>query len=157
MTDSQSTPSTVKTNYFVWTIGTLAIASPPNNLSSALNATIPSIRPVATGGSNNYTWSISAGALPAGVTMPVPSTGVIQGAASATGTYTFTLKVLDNLTGLSATQQITWTVLNTFVIISPNTNLFGTLSVLDRPADLERNSNRWFGQCRFAAQRHLTG
>jgi len=48
----------------------------------------------ATGGQTPYTWSISSGYLPLGLTLN-SSTGVISGTPVTTGTRTFTVKVMD--------------------------------------------------------------
>ncbi len=45
------------------------------------------------GGSGNYTWSITSGALPAGLTL---SGNVISGTPTATGTFNFTIDVTDS-------------------------------------------------------------
>jgi len=49
----------------------------------------------ATGGTPAYTWSITSGALPAGLTLAA-TTGVISGTPTATGTSSFTATVTDN-------------------------------------------------------------
>jgi hypothetical protein len=49
----------------------------------------------ATGGTTPYTWSISSGSLPSGLTMS-SSTGAITGTTSKTGTFSFTAKVTDS-------------------------------------------------------------
>ena len=48
----------------------------------------------ATGGTTPYTWSVSAGTLPAGITLNA-STGVLAGTPTAAGTSSFTIKVTD--------------------------------------------------------------
>jgi hypothetical protein len=48
----------------------------------------------ATGGTPSYTWSVSAGSLPSGLTLNV-STGVVSGTPSASGTFNFTAEVTD--------------------------------------------------------------
>jgi len=66
----------------------------------AVNAPIPkaevgtpfTVAPSATGGSGTYTWSISKGALPAGVTL---ENGTLSGSPSLPGRYTFTLTAAD--------------------------------------------------------------
>jgi len=66
----------------------------------ALNAEFPkaeadlpfTVTPSATGGSGTYTWSISKGALPAGVNL---ENGTISGTPSAAGRYAFTLTAAD--------------------------------------------------------------
>ncbi|GFO55190.1 hypothetical protein GMSM_21970 [Geomonas sp. Red276] len=49
---------------------------------------------VATGGRMPYTWSVTQGALPAGLTLN-PSTGVISGTPTASGTSSFVITVTD--------------------------------------------------------------
>ncbi|TSK06176.1 MAG: choice-of-anchor D domain-containing protein [Geobacter sp.] len=56
------------------------------------------------GGTPSYLWQISGGSLPAGLTMS-PSTGTISGAPSQTGTFIFTVKVLDS-TGATTTRDL---------------------------------------------------
>ena len=52
----------------------------------------------ATGGTPPFTWSISAGALPPGLTL-APATGVLSGTPTTAGTYSFTIKVTDSIGG----------------------------------------------------------
>ncbi len=56
-----------------------------NNYSDTLTAT---------GGSGQYTWSVSAGSLPAGLTL-TPATGVIAGLPTTAATSNFTIQVTD--------------------------------------------------------------
>jgi subtilisin family serine protease len=69
------------------TIGTTAL--PNGVVGSAYTATLS-----ASGGSTPYSWSISSGSLPAGVSLSA-TTGVISGTPTTTGTSTFTAKVTD--------------------------------------------------------------
>jgi len=48
----------------------------------------------ATGGNSTYTWEVSSGTLPAGLTLS--STGNLTGTPTATGSSTFTVRVADN-------------------------------------------------------------
>ncbi len=48
----------------------------------------------ATGGTTPYTWSISSGALPGGLTLS--ATGTISGTPTASGSFSFTIKVTDS-------------------------------------------------------------
>ena len=57
----------------------------------------------ASGGTAPYTWSLSAGSLPAGLTLNA-SVGTVGGTPSALGTTTFTVRVLDSVSA-SATKQ----------------------------------------------------
>jgi large repetitive protein len=52
------------------------------------------VTPSATGGSGTYTWSVSKGVLPAGVTLA--NDGTISGAPTLAGRYAFTLTVTDS-------------------------------------------------------------
>jgi hypothetical protein len=62
----------------------------------------------ATGGTTPYTWSVSSGSLPAGLSLD-PSAGDISGTPTGTGTSTFTVEVTDSSTptALTATQTFT--------------------------------------------------
>jgi hypothetical protein len=65
----------------------------------------------ATGGTTPYQWSISSGALPAGLTLSA-TTGTISGKPTASGSSTFTAKVTDSTspTAQTATKSLTITV-----------------------------------------------
>ena len=56
-------------------------------------------------GSCLFTWSVSAGTLPAGVTLGA-STGLLSGTPTTSGGYSFTVKVTDH-SGLSDTEAVT--------------------------------------------------
>jgi len=55
----------------------------------------------ASGGQPPYTWSVSAGSLPAGLAINA-ATGAIAGTPTAGGSFSFTIKVTDGLGGTSA-------------------------------------------------------
>jgi hypothetical protein len=64
----------------------------------------------AVGGKKPYTWSISSGSLPAGLTLN-PATGVISGTPTASGTSTFTVMVIDSESpAVSATKVLSITI-----------------------------------------------
>src|ERR1700681_2498401 len=60
---------------------------PNGTVNAAYSATL-----TASGGTTPYSWSISTGALPAGLAL-ASSTGVISGTPTATGTTNFTVQV----------------------------------------------------------------
>ncbi|MGD0065515.1 MAG: putative Ig domain-containing protein [Streptosporangiaceae bacterium] len=62
-----------------------------------------------TAGTSPFTWSVSTGTLPAGVTLAA-STGLLAGTPTTAGTYTFTVMVTDHA-GLTATEPVTLTVI----------------------------------------------
>jgi Putative Ig domain len=62
----------------------------------------------ATGGTTPYSWSISTGSLPAGITLD-GTTGLLSGTPTTSGTSSFTAKVTDSKSA-TATQALTLTV-----------------------------------------------
>ncbi len=77
----------------------------------------------ATGGLTPYSWSISTGALPAGLTLNA-ATGAISGTPSAVGTSNFTVKVTDSeVPAVSQTANLSITI----------TGNLATLQVLPQP------------------------
>jgi titin len=64
--------------------------------------------PAVSGGAAPYTWSVSAGTLPAGLILN-PSTGAVTGTPTSSGPASFTLKVTDSATG-TATQAESFTI-----------------------------------------------
>ncbi|HEY3825849.1 MAG TPA: putative Ig domain-containing protein, partial [Bryobacteraceae bacterium] len=93
----------------------LTIAAPP--LTAAwVNQPYPPTTLTAPGGTQPYTWSISAGALPTGMILD-PSAGTISGAPTTPGVATFTAQIMDS-TGAAktATQSFTLVVAQQYVI-----------------------------------------
>jgi hypothetical protein len=62
-----------------------------------------------TGGTSPFTWSVSSGTLPGGVSLGA-STGLLSGTPSAAGSYSFTVEITDNA-GLTATEPVTLAVI----------------------------------------------
>jgi hypothetical protein len=62
-----------------------------------------------TGGTSPYTWSVSTGTLPPGLTLAA-STGLLSGTPTTAGTYSFTIKVTDH-SGLSDTEPVTMSII----------------------------------------------
>ena len=96
---TQAPPLTVFTNSPSTTVHTL----PPGSVGVAYSQTVS-----ATGGTPPYTWAVSTGSLPGGLTLG-PTTGRIAGTPKANGSTNFTLRVTD-ASHAQATQQFSLTI-----------------------------------------------
>lgn len=108
VTDSASPAHTATANMSMTVAPpSLAIASatlPSGQVGAAYSATLS-----ASGGTPAYTWSISSGSLPAGLTLT--SSGLLSGTPTASGSATFTLLVTDSgAPAQSAEQTFTLTI-----------------------------------------------
>lgn len=90
-TDSQALSLTIA--------GAAALAITTTTLPAGQQGVPYSQALAAVGGSGGYTWAVTAGSLPAGLSLN-PATGVISGTPTASGTASFTVTVTD---GASAT------------------------------------------------------
>jgi hypothetical protein len=108
------------------TPATLAIAT--SSLATGTVSTAYSASLAATGGTTPYTWSITAGALPQGLTMS--SAGVISGTPLAVGTFNLTFKAVDSGT----TQQNASKALPLVIALAPAVTLW-------TPADAPNQSD----------------
>ena len=105
-------------------IAPLSIAT--SNLTTAQVDALYNVSIAAQGGIAPYSWSVTSGSLPNGLTLN-PSTGVISGTVSRAGAFTFTTEVTD-ASAKTATRQLT------LVATAPNSGNF------DGPAELPRNT-----------------
>ena len=108
-------------------------ALPGGSVGTAYSQTL-----TASGGIPNYTWSISGGTLPAGLT--VSGAGVLGGIPTATGNNNFTLQVTD-FTGTTATRNISISIQNPFTYTIANgqvtiTGYTGSGGILGIPATI---------------------
>lgn len=80
----------------------------------------------ASGGTTPYSWSVTAGSLPAGLSLDA-STGEISGAPTASGTSNFTVQVMDSAaTPASATQSLSIAITSPLIVTTtllPNGSL----------------------------------
>ena len=104
VTDANGLTATQALTITIAAIPTLAVLPPPNGeVGIAYTDTL-----VATGGAAPYTYAVTTGTLPDGLTLS--STGVISGTpTTAGGPTSFTITVTDN-NGLTATQALTITI-----------------------------------------------
>ncbi|MDZ5635965.1 putative Ig domain-containing protein, partial [Janthinobacterium sp. GMG1] len=98
---------------------TSAIVLAPATLPNATVAlTYPTTTMTATGGAAPYTYAISAGTLPAG--MSLSGGGVLSGTPTAGGTFNFTVRATDSL-AINGTRPYTLTVSAPTITIAPTT------------------------------------
>jgi large repetitive protein len=102
----------------VVTLGTSASTSYTYNAGPALLFPAPpggevgvtySDQLTVTAGTSPFTWSVSSGSLPPGITLGA-STGLLSGTPTTAGTYSFTVKVTDS-SGLTSTEAATVTII----------------------------------------------
>lgn len=82
---------------YTMVISSATITIAPTTLPAATVATAYSQTVTASGGTAGYTYTISAGALPAGISLS--SGGVLSGTPTAGGTFNFTVRATDSSTG----------------------------------------------------------
>ena len=78
----------------------------------------------ATGGTSPYSWSVTAGSLPPGISLT--STGIVTGTAALAGTYAFTVTVLDQH-GLTATAALSIVVTTGALAVATQVLSYATL------------------------------
>ena len=83
----------------------------------------------ATGGQSPYTWSLSSGALPAGLTLNA-STGTISGSPTAPGTADFTAEVTDG-NGTTATSALSIGIASP--VVAPTTDTLPVVGMASTP------------------------
>ncbi|WP_174240918.1 putative Ig domain-containing protein, partial [Granulicella sp. S190] len=88
------TPAQSKSVPYSLTITPATLTITSSTLPSGTNGSAYSNSLEAAGGSAPYTWSVTTGSLPAGLTLGT-STGVVSGTPTASGTFTFTASVSD--------------------------------------------------------------
>jgi large repetitive protein len=92
---------------------TLSITTPPGTLAAGMTSTGYTASIQATGGVTPYTWRLTQGQLPPGLTLSTSQGGnaVISGVPSVIGTYKFTVQVTDDeVAPDTQTQTATYTI-----------------------------------------------
>ena len=73
----------------------------------------------AIGGTGNYRWSIQSGTLPPGIALTDNVKGILSGTApGVNGTYPFTVRLLDQATNETVSQQLSISVVNGIAILT---------------------------------------
>jgi len=98
-------------------IGTNSLTVTPASLPNGSQGTPYSTSVGASGGSGSYTFSISSGSLPSGLSMD--AAGNITGTPTGTGPSTFTVRAVDTFNNFG-TRQYTVTIGSNILTLSPN-------------------------------------
>ncbi len=107
------------TGSFTLTVGSPTITLTPATLPAPTIEAAYSETLSASGGTSPYTYSISASALPAGLTLN-STTGVLSGTATAAGPFTFTVTAKDT-NSLTAAQSYSFTIAAPTITLTPAT------------------------------------
>jgi uncharacterized protein YhjY with autotransporter beta-barrel domain len=111
------------------TVNVPTISVAPASLSAVAAGAAVSGSITASGGISTYSYAVTAGSLPPGVSLS--GAGVLSGAATAVGTYNFTVTATDSSTGTgpyTGSRAYAWTVNAPTLTISPvsGSNLSGS-------------------------------
>ena len=119
--DSSPTPQTASRALAISVSAPSLLSINTTTLASGAVQVAYSATLAASGGTSPYSWSISSGALPSGLSLNA-STGVVAGAPTQAGTFPFTVKVTDASSAPQwASQQLAINVAATVVPLSINT------------------------------------
>ncbi|WP_205910686.1 putative Ig domain-containing protein [Rhizobium sp. P44RR-XXIV] len=124
-TAGTSAPAAVAITVSVPTISITTASVSGGTIAVAYSQTIS-----ATGGTSPYTYTVTSGALPAGLTLS--SAGVISGTPTAGGTFNFTVSARDSSTGtgapFSGSRAYSMTINAPTIAIAPATLTAGTVA-----------------------------
>ena len=108
-------PFFAQQNYTL-TVNAPAVTLTPASLPAPQIAVAYNQQLSASGGNGSYTYSLSSGALPTGMTLT--SSGLLAGTPNAAGTYSFTVKATDGL-GFTGTQAYSTSVTAPSLTLTP--------------------------------------
>jgi Putative Ig domain len=97
VTDANGQSATQATSLIIAAGVSTTFSAPPATVVGALY----SFTLTATGGTTPYTWSVNAGTLPPGLTLS--SAGVLSGTPTTTGSFAFSVNVIDKNGGIATT------------------------------------------------------
>ncbi len=109
-----------------WIINAPTIIVAPATLPNGATGTPYAAAVSATGGAAPYSFSLTAGSLPVGVSFN--SAGQFSGTPTSSGTFSTTIRATD-ANGFTGSQTYTWAINTGTVIVSPETLAAGTVAV----------------------------
>ncbi len=104
ITDTTGGSATQPATLVIAAVPSLANTAPPSGQAAVAYSDALAV----TGGTGPFTWAVSGGSLPPGLTLNT-STGLLSGTPTTAGLYSFTVRVTDSF-GLTATQSLNVTV-----------------------------------------------
>jgi hypothetical protein len=107
-TDSTSPTPLTGTKSFSWTVGLPALSLSNTNVSGTINVSF-SKTITASNGVAPYTYSVTLGSLPTGLTLD-PNTGILSGTPTTAGSYPITVTATDSTLPTPATVSKAYTV-----------------------------------------------
>ncbi|WP_049818223.1 putative Ig domain-containing protein [Xanthomonas arboricola] len=123
VSDSTPSPAAQASRSYTLTIAAPVVVVAPSALPSATRGTAYSQTLSASGGTAPYTYAVSAGSLPAGITLA--SNGTLSGTATVEGSFNFTVTATDANT-FTATQAYALTVAGPNLALPASTLPAGT-------------------------------
>lgn len=128
VTDSESTPATAIADFTITIDPTPPLQVTTSSLPDGRQGVRYSSSLAATGGVPPYSWSLTAGPLPAGLTLS--GTGVISGTPTgSSGTFPITVQVTDTLANTASSSGLTLTINSGALAITTIALPAGTVSV----------------------------
>ena len=121
---------------FVLIVGVPVDITTATSLSSGVQGTAYSASLSATGGTGSYAWTITSGALPAGLTLAA-TTGTISGTPTAIGTFTFTIQASSGGQATSRTFTLAVAAPTPVALLWPLAGVDGRDWVINNYVDLD--------------------
>ncbi len=128
VTDSESTPATAIADFTITIDPTPLLQVTTSSLLVGTQGIVYTTTLAATGGVPPYSWSLTAGPLPAGLTLSGP--GVISGTPNgSSGSFPITVQVTDTLGNTASSSGLTLTINSGRLVITTVSLPAGTVSV----------------------------
>jgi hypothetical protein len=144
-TATDTTPASVTANLSIAIVALAPLTLTTTTISAGNIDTAYSTTFAATGGAVPYSWSVTNGALPQGLSLAT-STGILSGIPLAAGSYNFTVQVADSeATPVKASRAFTLTIGTTLPTGANNSQLTGRYGFLIKGFNYGNTSGAVYG------------